>query len=1275
MKMSFLRRAGALLLSLALAVSLAVPALAAAGKDIEDLRFRSITNNTLELTLKEGESVSERLEVEFTKLDPILDKLDFEWDIETTRPLGTEVASLRDNVTISENTGKNGGKVTNTIIAENAGEAVLTVTYANDPTIFIKCNVVVYPAIGVPVTGVALDTHKIFLAVGETRTLIPTVSPANASNKNLIWKSSNEAAATVDQDGTVTAVAVGQGKATITVTTEQGDYKDTCEVTVHGGSTLSLNKNALTMSLNGTETLVGTLENYDGTRISWVSSDPTGLTVDPLSNSGQSVNLTAKKTGNFTITATPQNADEPKATCEVQVTADEVREVHIVSPASGPMSIGDSPRRLTVNVIPSTAPQTVTWSSSDRSVATVDSSGRVTAVSPGKVVITATAVGGVKDEYTVEVSGIIFTDAQTVLVGRTLNLSKELQLFGNALTATPITWTSRNASVAPITSTGLVTGRYPGTSEITVQVGDAYSATCTVTVEEDIAQAITATLNAGERLPFSTIRSTFNTRCMEKTEYGLSYITNVTVPTEQGLVCYRYVSPDSPNHGVGGSERFYYNGSQNVLADLTFIPKNGFSGTANITYTGYNTNGDPFSGKIIVTVKSGGDVTYTAAAEHPLDFRAEDFADMCLVKTGRTIRYVIFEQPSPSKGILYYNYSTTGQYSQKVTSSTKYYVSSNPSIDSLTFVPADGYSGEVRVPYTCTDSSGASYAGEVKIDVYVPDGGNLPGSGSGVEYSIASNQRITMGTEDFNYVSRDKNGSSLNYILFDSLPAAQEGVLYYDYENSTRPGERVTVSTRYYRNGSSSQLQLELVSFVPASGFTGTVTIPYTGYDVSGGRYSDKLTIYVDDGADTVTYTTSKNRAVDFAASDFNDACRRVSNEGLDYVRFRLPSSKAGTLYYDYDSSRSRNTRVTSYTNYYRSGRGNNISDITFVPASDFTGTVTFSYTGYTSGDDSYVGTVQITVSGSSSSINPSPLPTTSISYMGSSTPITLRMTDFQSVCSNATGGTLSYVQFSNLAPHAGRLYAGYISPAQPGTPAVAGTAYSTGSYPFLSQLTFVPKAEFQGSAILSFTGYDTQGRSFNSSVTISLSNAYCTTPFMDMSNNWAKSSVEFLRQAGVVNGYNNNTIYSPGNNVTRGQFALMICRAFGFSTSGGNSGFSDVPANSVYAGAVASARSLGIVQGTGNGRFQPNSPITRQSAMVMICRAMQAAGRSVPPASPGTLNSYGDGGQVAAFARDAVASLVQMGVVRGNASMRLNPGSSISRAEMAVILHRVLTL
>ena len=133
-----------------------------------------------------------------------------------------------------------------------------------------------------------------------------------------------------------------------------------------------------------------------------------------------------------------------------------------------------------------------------------------------------------------------------------------------------------------------------------------------------------------------------------------------------------------------------------------------------------------------------------------------------------------------------------------------------------------------------------------------------------------------------------------------------------------------------------------------------------------------------------------------------------------------------------------------------------------------------------------------------------------------------------------------------------------------------------------------------------------------------------------------------------------------------------MICRAFRFPTSG-SSGFPDVPANSVYAGAVATARNLGIVQGN-NGRFQPDQPITRQSAMTMICRAIEAAGQTLPAADTALLSSYADGSQVSVFARPSVAALVQMGAVRGNSSSRLNPGAAISRAEMAVILHRVLT-
>ena len=68
--------------------------------------------------------------------------------------------------------------------------------------------------------------------------------------------------------------------------------------------------------------------------------------------------------------------------------------------------------------------------------------------------------------------------------------------------------------------------------------------------------------------------------------------------------------------------------------------------------------------------------------------------------------------------------------------------------------------------------------------------------------------------------------------------------------------------------------------------------------------------------------------------------------------------------------------------------------------------------------------------------------------------------------------------------------------------------------------------------------------------------------------------------------------------------------------------------------------------------------------------------GSTAEPVTGGTvLNTYRDQAQIAAHARDSVAALVSLGVVRGSSDMRINPTRSISRAEMAVILHRVLTL
>lgn len=84
----------------------------------------------------------------------------------------------------------------------------------------------------VAVTGVKLDrTEPLMLEIGDRTTLAAVILPANASNRNLLWQSDNEAIATVDE-GLVTALT--PGTATITVITEEGGHRATCEVTVNG---------------------------------------------------------------------------------------------------------------------------------------------------------------------------------------------------------------------------------------------------------------------------------------------------------------------------------------------------------------------------------------------------------------------------------------------------------------------------------------------------------------------------------------------------------------------------------------------------------------------------------------------------------------------------------------------------------------------------------------------------------------------------------------------------------------------------------------------------------------------------------------------------------------------------------------------------------------------------------------------------------------------------------------------------------------------------------
>ena len=242
------------------------------------------------------------------------------------------------------------------------------------------------------VTKVELDKTSLTLDVNESETLTATITPSNATDKSLTWESSDTNIATVDTNGVVTAVA--QGSTTITATAADGSgEKATCSVTVKEAAnvpvtSVSLDKTSLELTEGGTGTLIATVEPNNATNknVTWSTSNASIATV----NNGE---VTAVSAGTATITAT---ADGKSATCTVTVTAATVPVTGVtLNKTSTSLYVGGS-ETLTATVEPSDATnKTVTWTSSNPSVATVEN-GVVTAVGAGTATITVTTVDGTK---------------------------------------------------------------------------------------------------------------------------------------------------------------------------------------------------------------------------------------------------------------------------------------------------------------------------------------------------------------------------------------------------------------------------------------------------------------------------------------------------------------------------------------------------------------------------------------------------------------------------------------------------------------------------------------------------------------------------------------------------------------------------------------------------------------------------------------------------------------------------------------------------------------
>jgi hypothetical protein len=667
---------------------------------------------------------------------------------------------------------------------------------------------------------------------------------------------------------------------------------------------------------------------------------------------------------------------------------------------------------------------------------------------------------------------------------------------------------------------------------------------------------------------------------------------------------------------------------------------------------------------------SAGSITYSTDSGEEIAFDEDDFNDACDDLTGEDLDYVKFTLPDSDDGILYYDYDGSG--STKVSASKRYYFESSLYLSKVSFLPDDDFDGTVSISYTGYDEDGNDFTGKVKITVSEDDDDD---TASDISYTIDGDEELEFDEDDFNDACKDLNNEDLVYVKF-TLPSSSTGTLYYNYKSEDDYDSKIASTTKYYYDESP---YISKVSFVPGKDYSGTVTVKYTGFDEDDNTYSGKVKIKVEDtSSNEIAYTIDDDETAVFDEDDFYEICDDLNDEALDYVTFTLPADSKGVMYYNYDDG-DYDSKVSASKKYYYDSSPY-LSKVAFVPDSKFSGVCAIAFKGYDTDGSSFSGTVEITVDGNMLSADP-------INYTaktGSS--VYFKEDDFNKVCKKLKDNSLDYVKFSLPSASSGKLYYGYTSAKSYTSEVSASTKYYYGSTPFILNIAYVPASSASGTTTINYTGYDTSGYAFTGKIQISINGTGTTTTpatglkkstyFKDVDEaySWAVDYIDKLYQDGVVagsTGTDGAKHFYPETKIKRGEFMLLLVKALNLQTNTSAGNFSDVVKGDYYYDAVATAKYLGIAQGSDN-KFYPNSSITREDAMVLAMRAMNKSGSGLAAGDAGSLTVYSDNYLIDSYAKDAVAALIKAGIITGSDDNKIHPMENISRVQAAAIIYRI---
>ena len=342
-----------------------------------------------------------------------------------------------------------------------------------------------------PVKSITSSETSFNLDVGKTKKINYTISPSNASDKTVTFKSSNTKVATVDTSGNVKGVAAGETNITVTTKSESKTVtikvkvvKPTIKVTG-----VSLNKKSTTINVKAKETLVATIKPSNSTNknVTWSSSNTKVATV---SSDGV---VTGVKAGSATITVKTVDG-EFTSSCTVKVVTPKVNVTSVkVNKTEASLKTGNK-EKIVATITPDNATnKEVIWTSSNDKVAIVDGNGEITAIGEGNAVISAISADNnsllstinVNVEKTIiEVTNIILNSSRN-----NLDVGECEEIVSNVVpsdaTNREIIWTSSNNEILEVDNNGKVCAKSEGTAKVIAKSNNNKSSEILFTINKE----------------------------------------------------------------------------------------------------------------------------------------------------------------------------------------------------------------------------------------------------------------------------------------------------------------------------------------------------------------------------------------------------------------------------------------------------------------------------------------------------------------------------------------------------------------------------------------------------------------------------------------------------------------------------------------------------------------------------------------------------------------------------------------------------------------------